>query len=227
MSEDEVSTGEVSASMPPEGAAPVAVPPETAVADVPPNPRYPARMEVDYPEHSSRLLIFVRGILAIPHFIVLMFLGIGAAFALIGVWFAVLFTARFPRGIFNFLVGLLRWSHRVWAYLLFMTDKYPPFSLEDDPSYPVRIEVDELPEMHIARWRALIQWLMAYPALIAAGGLMFVAYFAAIGAFFGILFTGHYPKGLFRFVTVSVRWTLRTSVYQYLMTEQYPPFIMA
>jgi hypothetical protein len=68
---------------------------------------------------------------------------------------------------------------------------------------------------------------MAYPALIAAGGLMFVAYFAAIGAFFGILFTGRYPQGLFRFVTVSVRWTLRTSVYEYLMTAEYPPFVMA
>ncbi|MFL5824057.1 MAG: DUF4389 domain-containing protein [Solirubrobacteraceae bacterium] len=197
------------------------------LAEIPPNPDYPARMNVDYPAKSSRLLIFVRWLTTIPHWIALFGLGIGAFFAFVWAWFVVLFTAKYPQGVFDYVVGVIRWAQRVMAYQLFMTDEYPPFSLEDDPSYPVRVEVQAPPEMHIARWRALLQGIMAYPAAIAAGGLFIVAYLGVIGAWFAILFTGRYPKGIFRFVTVTLRWSLRVTVYQYLMTERYPPFVMA
>lgn len=91
------------------------------------------RLEIDYPDAQNdlnRWLPLVKWFLAIPHYIVLFFLGIGAFFALIFVWFAILFTGRYPRDVFGFLVGVLRWGNRVGAYaFLLVTDRYPPFRL--------------------------------------------------------------------------------------------------
>ena len=92
-------------------------------------PGYPLRYDVEYPEELSRWLIFVKWLLAIPHFIVLLFLFIGAFVAWVIAWFAILFTKRFPRGLFDFIVGVTRWQYRVNAYAYLMRDEYPPFSL--------------------------------------------------------------------------------------------------
>ena len=90
----------------------------------------PARLSIEYPERLSRLLIFVKWLLVIPHFIALLFVFIGAAFVWIPGFFAVLFTGRWPEGMRRFLIGALRWSMRVTTYAYLMTDVYPPFSLE-------------------------------------------------------------------------------------------------
>ena len=87
-------------------------------------------------------------------------------------FFAVLFTGRLPRGAFDYLVGTFRWAYRVSAYYHLMTDAYPPFSLADDPNYPVRLNI-EYPE-HIANWRPLVQWLLAIPYLWIAGDPLLV-----------------------------------------------------
>jgi hypothetical protein len=108
---------------------------------------------------------------------------------------------------------------------LLQTDQYPPFSLDDDPSYPVRIEVEY--QENIARWRPLAHWLLAYPAELAAGLIFFVAYVCVFLAFFSILFTKRYPPGLFNVVTIAQRWNLRVGVYANFMTEKYPPFVWA
>jgi len=191
----------------------------------PENPDYPATLEIDFPQKPSRLLIFVRGILVIPHYIALLVLGIGAFFVWIISFWAILFTGRYPEGMFNYMVGLMRWGTRVIAYQFFMTDKYPPFSLEDDPSYPVRIQIAYPPQ--VARWRPLVNWLLAYPALIASYGLMLLAYVCVFFAFFAILFTGRYPQGLFNAVSIGLRWQLRVNSFSYWMTEKYPPFVWA
>ena len=90
---------------------------------------YPLRFDVEYPEKLSRWLIFVKWLLAIPHIIVLFFLYIAAFVAWFIAWFAILFTGRFPRGMFDFIVGVLRWNYRVSAYTSLLRDDYPPFSL--------------------------------------------------------------------------------------------------
>lgn len=90
----------------------------------------PARFSIQEPGDMSRLLPFVKGLLAIPHFFVLMFLGIGVYFVLVFAFFAVLFTGRWPEGARNFVIGFERWAFRVMAYVLFMTDDYPPFSMD-------------------------------------------------------------------------------------------------
>jgi hypothetical protein len=93
---------------------------------------YPVKVNFEYPQKLSRLLIFVKGLLAIPHFIVLFVLGICAYFVTVIAWFAILFTGRYPRGLFDFTSGLIRWQTRVSSYLYLLTDAYPPFSLQDE-----------------------------------------------------------------------------------------------
>src|SRR3990170_290530 len=101
---------------------------ETAVAGAPDG--YPLRFDIEYPERLSRWLIFVKWLLAIPHIIVLVFLYVAALVVWVIAWLAILFTGRFPRGLFDFLVGVSRWSLRVNAYaILLLRDDYPPFSL--------------------------------------------------------------------------------------------------
>jgi len=90
---------------------------------------YPVTYEVAYPQELSRWLIFVKWLLAIPHIVVLLLLSIGALFAYVAAFFAILFTKRFPESLFNFIVGVNRWSLRVNAYVLLMTDEYPPFTM--------------------------------------------------------------------------------------------------
>src|SRR5215207_10200535 len=147
--------------MPPPPPAELSVTATVAVPNPsgPPAPDYPARLEVSYPEELNRWLPLVKWLLVIPHFLALFFVGIGAFFVGIFAFFAVLFTGRYPRGAFDYLVGTLRWAYRVVAYFHLMVDAYPPFSLADDPSYPLRLDI-AYPE-HVDRWRPLVQWLLA------------------------------------------------------------------
>jgi hypothetical protein len=184
---------------------------------------YPVRFDVDYPECLSRWKIFIKWLLAFPHYIVLMLYGIAYYVTVIIAWFAILFTGRYPRGLFDFAVGLLRWSSRVTAYVYLMRDEYPPFGTGGD--YPVRLEFD-YPE-RLSRWKIFVKWLLAIPHLlilyaygILASAIMFVAFFV-------ILFTGRYPKALFDLVVGYYRWNIRVSAYVLLLTDEYPPFTNA
>jgi Domain of unknown function (DUF4389) len=188
----------------------------------PPAPLYPAAVEISYPTELNRWLPLVKWLLVLPHFFVLAFVGIGAFFVAIYAFFAVLFTGRWPRGAFDFLVGTIRWVYRVMAYFHLMTDAYPPFSLADDPDYPVRLNI-EYPE-HIANWRPLVQWLLAIPYLLVAGVLYWFTGVLSIVAFFTVLFTKRIPRELFELMVPGLRWNLRGNAYAYFTTERYPPF---
>jgi len=180
-------------------------------------------LEIAYPPELNRWLPLVKWLLVIPHYFVLIFLGIGAFFVIVFAWFAVLFTGRYPRGAFDYLVGVQRWAYRVTAYHLLMTDAYPPFSLDDDPNFPVRLDV-EYPE-HIANWRPLVHWLLIIPYAIAAVILYYFTLILGVIAFFTILFTKRVPRGLFELMVPGLRWQLRSNVYSYWMTSTYPPFV--
>lgn len=184
------------------------------------NADYPVRLDIEYPDRLSRLLIFVKWILVIPHYIVLFVLAIAAWFATVISWFAVLVTGRYPQGLFDFIVGLHRWGLRVTAYLLLQTDRYPPFSLDDDPSYPVHLTV-EYPQ-RIARWRPLVSWLLVIPVAIASVLMVYVAYVVVFLAWFAILITGRFPQGMFRLVLTALRWQTNVNLYGYWMTDRYP-----
>ncbi len=207
-------------------------------------PAYPVRVDAALDAHLSRWLWLVKWVLAIPHFLVLFVLW--AVFLVLSVvaMVAILVTGRYPRGIFDFNVGVLRWSWRVsyYAYGGLGTDRYPPFSLEDRPDYPAHLSI-AYPE-HLSRGLVLVKWwLLAIPHYLVlalflgsgayaagsgdtaarggSGGLIgLLVLFAALA----LLFTGRYPRPLFDLVLGLNRWVLRVAAYAALMTDQYPPF---
>jgi Domain of unknown function (DUF4389) len=206
---------------------------------------YPLRVEGELSPQLSRWLWLVKWLLVIPHAIVLFFLWIAFVVLSVVAWFAILITGRYPRAIFDFNVGVLRWSWRVhfYSYSALATDRYPPFTLDDVPDYPARVDV-AYPQ-HLSRLLVLVKsWLLAIPHLIVvgifAGGAWAGANNASDGetwASFGglisllvlvagivLLFTGRYPKGIFDFVMGMNRWVLRVVAYVALMTDDYPPF---
>jgi hypothetical protein len=185
---------------------------------------YPARLDIEYQEPLNRWLPLVKWLLALPHYILLVILYFAAWFVLIAAFFAVLFTRRYPPALFQFLVSVMRWHERVTAYTYLMVDQYPPFKLEPDPSYPVTLEVD-YPENGVDRWRPLVAWLFAIPYLFVAGILSYIAQILVFFAFFAILFTRRFPRGMFDIVVVSQRWLTRGYAYAAFMTTRYPPFV--
>jgi len=180
------------------------------------------QLDIDRQEEYNRWLPLVKWLLVIPHLIVLVFLVIGAGFVVIYAFFAVIITGRFPRGAFDYLVGVYRWATRVNAYVLLTVDPYPEFSLRPDPEYPARFELD-YPES-VERWRPLVAWLLIIPYAIVASLINFVAGFAVIIAFFAILFTKRYPQALFDIVLIGLRWNARTAAYGHFALTKYPAF---
>jgi uncharacterized protein DUF4389 len=196
-------------------------------ASVPPvataAPDYPVRFDVEYPEQLSRWKIFVKWILAIPHFIIVSLLQTVAGILALVAFFSILFTKKWPRGLFDFMLQIERWTMNVVAYALTLQrDEYPPFSGEPG-EYPVRLEVDY--DENLSRWLIFVKWLLIIPHLIVLVFLAIAAYVVVFIAFFAILFTGRYPRGMFDFVTGVLRWSVRVNAYaQWLMTDRYPPF---
>ena len=185
---------------------------------------YPLVFDVEYPERLSRWLIFVKWLLAIPHLIILYALIAVAEIITVIAWFAILFTGRYPKGMFDFVVGILRWDHNVTAYIALLRDDYPPFSLSAG-QYPVTYDV-EYPE-RLSRLLIFFKWLLVIPNLIVLA-LVGIAYFVTlIIAWFAILFTGRYPEGLFRFAVGTIRWSARVNAYMWLLRDEYPPFGLA
>jgi hypothetical protein len=201
------------------------------------------RIEGRLDAELSRWLWLVKWLLAIPHLIVLAFLWIAFVVLSVVAFFAILFTSRYPRGIFEFNLGVLRWTWRVafYSYGALGTDRYPPFTLGEAPDYPATLEVaypDELSRgLVLVKW-----WLLAIPHYLIVGILLGGGY-AAWGAddwrwgsglgligllvlFAGValLFLGRYPRGLFDFVLGLDRWVARVAAYAGLMTDAYPPF---
>ena len=194
----------------------------TAMAMDVPAP-YPVRLDVAYPEKMSRLLIFVKWLLAIPHLVIIYFLAVAVAFTTLIALFAILFTKKYPEGLFTFAVGAQRWSQNVIAYVWLLRDEYPPFTI-DAGSYAVAFEADYPTDLN--RWLPLIKWLLVIPVALVGAVVLIVAYFLTIISWFAILFTGRHPRGLFNFHVGALRWVARVNAYANLWTDRYPPFSM-
>ena len=204
---------------------------------------YPLRVEGELAEQLSRWLWLFKWVLVIPHVVALVFLWIAFAVTTVVAFFAILFTGRHPRSLFDFKVGVLRWSWRVgfYSFSALGTDRYPPFTLAEVPDYPARLHV-EYPQ-GLSRGLVLFKWwLLAIPhyliVAVFAGGAWAGAddnnwqWTSNIGlidlmvliAGIALLFTARYPKSIFEFVMGMNRWVLRVVCYATLMTDAYPPF---
>ena len=215
------------------------------------NSEYAARLEIDYPEKLDRLTTLFRLIWIIPIAIILglisgagqtvtntvvlnqagevvrrtrdaaggLLSGLAAATALM-----IIFRQRYPRWWFDFSREVTRFSYRVGAYLLLLTDHYP--STVEEQS--VHLEIDYPDAEHdLNRWMPLVKWLLAIPHYIVLAFLGIAAFFAVVVAWFAILLTGRYPRALFDFVVGVSRWGLRVAAYvALLVTDRYPPFAL-
>jgi hypothetical protein len=202
---------------------------------------YPAALRGRLEPDLSRWLWVVKWILLIPHYIVLAFLWLAFLVLWVVAFFAILFTGRYPRGIFDFNLGVMRWTWRVafYGYSALGTDRYPPFSLQEEPDYAATLHV-AYPD-RLSHWLPLVKWLLAIPHVILVG--IFVGgwgwgwgedvwWFGAAGligilvviAGFVLLFTGSYPRSLFDFTLGLDRWVFRVVAYLSLMRDEYPPF---
>ncbi len=176
--------------------------------------------DVDYPESLSRWKIFVKWLLAIPHWIILSIFGFAVGIVWFIAFFAILITGKFPRGLWDFMLMYMRWTANVTAYsALLQRDEYPPFG---DATYPVRLNLDY--PQSLSRWLIFVKWLLIIPHWVILGILGIAMLCCVAIAFFAILITGRYPRSLFDFVVGVSRWGNRVSAYTYFMTDRYPPF---
>jgi len=205
---------------------------------------YPARLAVDYQPVHDRTTTFFRIFLVIPIAIVLGFLTSGvprtaydkagdlatsggsvttslfAATALL-----IVFRRRYPRWWYDFSLEMARFSARVTAYLALLTDAYP--STEDQQAVHLEIDYPDVPR-DLNRWLPLVKWFLAIPHYVVLAFLGLAALGAVVIAWFAILFTGTYPRGLFDFVVGVGRWSLRVQAYAFLLvTDRYPPFSLS
>jgi Domain of unknown function (DUF4389) len=188
-------------------------------------------------DSPSRGLWLVKWLLAIPHFVVLLFLGAAFVLTTVIAWFAVVITGSYPRSIFDFNVGVLRWAWRVsyYSYSALGTDRYPPFSLGAEPDYPASLDV--IYPGRQSRLTAFARLILALPQLLiigvfVGGGTFWIEHARGLGLIdllvlvvaFALLFTGRYPRGLFDLIIGLNRWVFRVIAYAALLTDEYPPF---
>ena len=185
---------------------------------------YPISYEADAVlDGRNRLTTFFRGIVVIPWQIVQYLYTIVAEIASIIAWFAIVFTGRYPEGIYNFNAGFLRMSTRVNSFYYLMNDEWPPFGGEEAPDYPVRVGIAP-PLDQYSRAKAFFRFLLAIPVLLLAivhGVILFVC---VVIAWFAILFTGKLSEGLFNPIRNAMTYITRATGYLLLMTEDWPPF---
>jgi hypothetical protein len=208
---------------------------------------YAARLDVDYPDRLDRVTTAFRIIWIIPIAIVLGALSATATSTvtvvtttgevvseasrtgggIVGGLFAatllmILFRQRYPRWWFDFALQFNRFAARVWAYAALLTDTYP--STVDEQAVHLDLDYPDVPR-DLNRWLPLVKWLLVIPHVIVLAFLIVGAFIAVVIAWFAILFTGRYPRGLFEYVVGVGRWALRVTAYATLLvTDRYPPF---
>jgi hypothetical protein len=207
--------------------------------------QYPASLSIDYSEKSNRLTVVFRLVLAIPILIILILLtssghgsehategvdGVHDGFHYVGILFLptllmIVFRRKYPKWWFDWNLALTKFSIRVSSYLLLLRDEYP--STDEEQAVNVEIIYPDV-EKELNQWLPLVKWLLAIPHYIVLILILIGVIISTILAWFIILLTGKYPKGIFDFVVGFLRWALRVNAYAILLTtDQYPPFSLS
>jgi hypothetical protein len=184
---------------------------------------YPVTFEVDYVERRSRLTALFRLVLAIPLVIWLYIYGLVASIAVVIAWLAIVFTARYPTALYDFVAGYTRLLARFTAYVSLLCDPYPPFSGSDDGAYPVRMHF-EGPLERYSRLKTFFRGILAIPIAILRYVMNLLLEVGAVAAWVVIVITGRMPRGLFDVMVLANSYMARSDAYLLLLTETYPPF---
>lgn len=179
------------------------------------------QFDVAYPARLKRWLIFFRGLFLIPHSFVLSFLFLALNVVTFVAWWAILFTGRYPEGMWSFSMSIMRWSARVQIYSMNLRDEYPPFG---DADYPMTFA-----QSRPARQSRLLLFarpFMLIPHYICLMVVGLAASVVALVALVAVLVLGRMPRGMFTFISGTLRWIFRVSLYQLMLTDAYPPFSM-
>ncbi len=207
-----------------------------------PDAPHPVQFSVDYPDRQlNRMTTFFRLFMIIPIAIVLILIEGGGEYAygggrtavavgvtglvVVPTLLMILFRQKYPRWWFDWNLELMRFSARVGVYVALMEDRYP----STDERQAVHLEIS-YPDARtdLNRWLPLVKWLLAIPHYVVLFFLYIAAFFVVIAAWFAILFTGHFPRGMFDFLVGVGRWTNRVIAYAHIMaTDSYPPFHLA
>lgn len=185
---------------------------------------YPVSYAADYAaEGRNRLTTFFRYIVAIPWQIVMGLYGFVASFAIMIAWFALLFTGRYPQGLYNFVGGYLRMAARVNGFAFLLTDEYPPFGGEEAPDYPIRLGVPP-PLDRYSRAKVFFRYILGIPVMLLGVVHMLILMVCTLLSWFAIVFSGRHPQGLFGPMRSAEAYLRRATAYFSLVTEGWPPF---
>jgi hypothetical protein len=184
---------------------------------------YPISYEADFNPTPNRWTTFFRLLLAIPWFIVAIFWLILFAFTHLFAWVAVIVLGRYPRWLYEFNSGVVRFSIRTSAWIYLQTDVWPPFSLGDDPSYPIRVNFAP-PAERQSRLKAFFRIILVLPvALVLSYGTTYIQQLAGLVAWLTIVFRGYLPEGVNSMLTFVNGFHARVFGYLALLTDDYPP----
>jgi hypothetical protein len=183
---------------------------------------YPVSYEADYARERNRLTTFFRYFVAIPWLIVGSIYVIAASVVWVIAWFALLFTARYPQGLYNFMSGYLRFQTRVNAWIGLQADTWPPFGFGADPTYPIRLQVAPRAERQ-SRLKTFFRGLLAIPLFFVAYAISLIHLGAIFVSWLTIVFRGYQPAGVHNALLFTNAWNARVLAYLLLLTDAYPP----
>jgi hypothetical protein len=184
---------------------------------------YPVVYAQDPPIERSRLTVFFRWIMMIPQWIWMVFYGIGAAVVAFCAWFAILFTGRYPAGMYEFVAGFVRYYMRVNAYAYLVVDQYPPFDGGEHPEYGVKMHIAPPPEK-LSRLTTFFRGILMIPVYIIQQVFLVWIQVVAIAIWFVAVFTGKTSAGLTEAVLFPMAYLARSTAYSLLLTDGWPPF---
>ena len=183
---------------------------------------YPVHYEADYLRERNRLTTFFRLIVAIPWLVVAIFYGIASLIVVIIAWFSLIILGRYPRGMYDFVGGVLRFSMRVNAFVSLQTDAWPPFGISDEPDYPVRVAIAP-PAARQSRLKAFFRIILAIPLLLMSYLFSYLQQFIALISWVTIVFRGYQPAAIHNALAFTNGWITRAYSYMLLMRDEYPP----